>query len=333
MDALTELARVCDETYLEWTPPGWVLPLAPPHWADRYLEDDAWALLGWDGDALVCSVAFRSHSESVAHVGLVFVHPSRWRQGIAARLMGLAEAEMRARGYEREQLWTPNGAPGRAVLPRPGLAAGRAPRVAPVGGAGDGRLREGALVRVLLGAFGDPGHAFPVIALGSELVARGHDGGDRDLAAVAGALRGGGHGVRGGAGVPGLSRRVSVPLKPYEAAVRARGDARASSSARSRRTWWSPTSSPARRLWRRSSRACRWRPSSRTCTRTSRPGCRRSRSARGGRARALGARLWSVAGPGGGGRARAGADGVQRRAGAARAAAAAVRAHGPLPLA
>jgi UDP:flavonoid glycosyltransferase YjiC (YdhE family) len=30
-------------------------------------------------------------------------------------------------------------------------------------------------VRVLLGAFGDPGHAFPVIALGSELVARGHD--------------------------------------------------------------------------------------------------------------------------------------------------------------
>jgi UDP:flavonoid glycosyltransferase YjiC (YdhE family) len=28
---------------------------------------------------------------------------------------------------------------------------------------------------VLLGAFGDPGHAFPIIALGSELVARGHD--------------------------------------------------------------------------------------------------------------------------------------------------------------
>ena len=29
--------------------------------------------------------------------------------------------------------------------------------------------------RVLLGAFGDPGHAFPVIALGSELARRGHD--------------------------------------------------------------------------------------------------------------------------------------------------------------
>jgi UDP:flavonoid glycosyltransferase YjiC (YdhE family) len=30
-------------------------------------------------------------------------------------------------------------------------------------------------LRILLGAFGDPGHAFPVIALGSELAGRGHD--------------------------------------------------------------------------------------------------------------------------------------------------------------
>ncbi|HXW58518.1 MAG TPA: glycosyl transferase, partial [Solirubrobacteraceae bacterium] len=30
-------------------------------------------------------------------------------------------------------------------------------------------------MRVLLGAFGDPGHAFPMIALGRALVARGHD--------------------------------------------------------------------------------------------------------------------------------------------------------------
>ena len=29
-------------------------------------------------------------------------------------------------------------------------------------------------MRFLLGAFGDPGHAFPMIALGSALVARGH---------------------------------------------------------------------------------------------------------------------------------------------------------------
>ena len=30
-------------------------------------------------------------------------------------------------------------------------------------------------MKVLLGAFGDPGHAFPVIALGAELARRGHD--------------------------------------------------------------------------------------------------------------------------------------------------------------
>ncbi|MEA2297060.1 MAG: hypothetical protein QOE86_4699, partial [Solirubrobacteraceae bacterium] len=29
--------------------------------------------------------------------------------------------------------------------------------------------------RVFLGAFGDPGHAFPMLALGEALVARGHD--------------------------------------------------------------------------------------------------------------------------------------------------------------
>jgi UDP:flavonoid glycosyltransferase YjiC (YdhE family) len=37
-----------------------------------------------------------------------------------------------------------------------------------------GSLAHGRL-RLLLGAFGDPGHAFPMLALGSELAARGHD--------------------------------------------------------------------------------------------------------------------------------------------------------------
>ena len=30
-------------------------------------------------------------------------------------------------------------------------------------------------MRFFLGAFGDPGHAFPMLALGSRLAARGHD--------------------------------------------------------------------------------------------------------------------------------------------------------------
>ena len=111
VDALTALSRMCDETYLDWAPPGWTVPTAPPRWADRYLEGDAFTLLGFEDDALISSVAFRAHSQSVAHVGLVIVRPSHWRQGIARRMIGLAEAEMRVRGFVREQLWTPLGAP------------------------------------------------------------------------------------------------------------------------------------------------------------------------------------------------------------------------------
>jgi len=75
-------------------------------------------------------------------------------------------------------------------------------------------------VRVLLGAFGDPGHAFPVIALGAELAARGHEVGietwERWRAPCADA---------------GLTFFAAPeyqvfptrerPLKPYEAAARA----------------------------------------------------------------------------------------------------------------
>jgi GNAT superfamily N-acetyltransferase len=114
MPALTELARVCDETYLEWTPAGWTVPVAPPHWADRYLAPDAWARVATDAAGeLLATVAFRRADvdASVAHLGLVFVHPSRWRQGVASAMLSLAEAEMVARGYVREQLWTPAGAP------------------------------------------------------------------------------------------------------------------------------------------------------------------------------------------------------------------------------
>jgi GNAT superfamily N-acetyltransferase len=111
VDALTELSRVCEETYLSWAPPGWTVPVAPPGWADRYLREDAWGLAAYDGSDLVATVAFRHEAPGLAHVGIVLVHPSRWRHGIAGSLLDRAEAEMRERGYEREQLWTPAGAP------------------------------------------------------------------------------------------------------------------------------------------------------------------------------------------------------------------------------
>ena len=109
--ALTELARVCDETYREWAPPGWKVPIAPRGWAARYFEPDAWGLLAFSGEQLVATVTFRPHAATVAHLGLVFVHPARWREGIAGAMLDRAEAEMRAHGYTRERLWTPLGAP------------------------------------------------------------------------------------------------------------------------------------------------------------------------------------------------------------------------------
>ncbi len=73
-------------------------------------------------------------------------------------------------------------------------------------------------MRVLLGAFGDPGHAFPMIALGEELVARGHEVGIetwkrwREPAEAAGMTFS-----------PAPEYQVfptrERPLKPYEAAV------------------------------------------------------------------------------------------------------------------
>ena len=111
--ALTALAEACDNTYLDWTPKGWTVPIAPPGWANKYFEPDAVIEGFFEEDALVSTVAFRPSElgERIAHLGLVFVHPSRWREGIAGRMMDRAEAEMVARGYTSEVLWTPEGAP------------------------------------------------------------------------------------------------------------------------------------------------------------------------------------------------------------------------------
>jgi UDP:flavonoid glycosyltransferase YjiC (YdhE family) len=75
-------------------------------------------------------------------------------------------------------------------------------------------------VRVLLGAFGDPGHAFPVIALGSELVARGHDVGIETWEKWRSPCEAAGMTFAAAPEYQVFPTR-EVPLKPYEAAVRA----------------------------------------------------------------------------------------------------------------
>ena len=80
-------------------------------------------------------------------------------------------------------------------------------------------------MRIFLGAFGDPGHAFPMLALGEALVARGHDVALQtwrrweDAAVAAGMTF-----------APAPEYQVfptrERPLKPYEAAVRAAAQTR-----------------------------------------------------------------------------------------------------------
>ena len=123
--ALVALVRACDETYREWAPAGWEPPTVSPSWAESFLAPDRWSRVDVDGGgALAGAVAFRQAHlqpvpgpaegpplEGVAHLSILFVHPSRWREGIAGSLLDDAEAEMTARGYVREMLWTPEGAP------------------------------------------------------------------------------------------------------------------------------------------------------------------------------------------------------------------------------
>jgi UDP:flavonoid glycosyltransferase YjiC (YdhE family) len=80
-------------------------------------------------------------------------------------------------------------------------------------------------LKVFLGAFGDPGHAFPMLALGEELVARGHDVALqtwrrwREAAEAAGMTF---------AAAPEYQvfPTTEQPLKPYAAAVRAAAETR-----------------------------------------------------------------------------------------------------------
>jgi UDP:flavonoid glycosyltransferase YjiC (YdhE family) len=75
-------------------------------------------------------------------------------------------------------------------------------------------------LRVLLGAFGDPGHAFPVIALGRELVARGHTVGIETWKRWREDCEAAGMAFSAAPEYQVFPTRER-PLKPYEAAVRA----------------------------------------------------------------------------------------------------------------
>jgi UDP:flavonoid glycosyltransferase YjiC (YdhE family) len=80
-------------------------------------------------------------------------------------------------------------------------------------------------LRLLLGAFGDPGHAFPLIALGGALVGRGHEVLLQTWARWEDDVRAAGMQFAAAPEYHVFPTRER-PLKPYEAVVRATGETR-----------------------------------------------------------------------------------------------------------
>jgi UDP:flavonoid glycosyltransferase YjiC (YdhE family) len=80
-------------------------------------------------------------------------------------------------------------------------------------------------LRLLLGAFGDPGHAFPLIALGGALVARGHEVVLQTWSRWQGDVRAAGMQFAAAPEYHVFPTRER-PLKPYEAVVRATRETR-----------------------------------------------------------------------------------------------------------
>ena len=134
-----------------------------------------------------------------------------------------------------------------------GLDQGRAPRAAAAGR----RVGGGRGLKVLLGAFGDPGHAFPIIALGRALQRARPRGRASDVDALARGRRARGHALRAGAGVPRVPH-ARAAAEALRGGACARRRTRARWSPRAARTSSSPTSSRSRPRWPPSWRACPW---------------------------------------------------------------------------
>ena len=124
LDAIIDLVGCCDHTYVEWAPPGWDVPdleLDRARWERDWQQPERWARgVAERSGRLVGMVAWRAERSDdgrpvpgVAHLSALFVHPERWREGIAAWLVETAEDAMRGRGYSLMRLWTPSGAPAR----------------------------------------------------------------------------------------------------------------------------------------------------------------------------------------------------------------------------
>jgi GNAT superfamily N-acetyltransferase len=119
LDALAALVVKANATYREWAgsrwnPPGLVHERS--RWQARLKDGAAWNAVAEAGDEIVGCVSFTdARTEEgrgddipgLAHLSRMFVLPERWGHGIGGRLLTRGVDEMRRRGYEEAQLFTP----------------------------------------------------------------------------------------------------------------------------------------------------------------------------------------------------------------------------------
>jgi GNAT superfamily N-acetyltransferase len=109
--------------YSEFAPPGWVPPTPadedPEMIGKSFDNPEVWYVVAEDGagHAGQCGFCqaytearFRGEPiEGMAHFWQLFIRPDMWGTGLAGELHAAALDEIRARGFARARLWTPEG--------------------------------------------------------------------------------------------------------------------------------------------------------------------------------------------------------------------------------
>jgi GNAT superfamily N-acetyltransferase len=124
-DGMLAVLHACEQSWASFAPVGWEPP--PPsaaHWVVELEDSPEWAqvaeeprpdraarIVGFASWGEARDEAFGPVIEGVANLNALFVHPDRWRRGIATQLLDAAVSAMRAAGYRWGRLFTPRGAP------------------------------------------------------------------------------------------------------------------------------------------------------------------------------------------------------------------------------
>lgn len=120
-EGMLAVLRACEATWAQFAPVGWTPPGAESaRWVHELGGGRDWTQLADEpGRGVVGFASFGPARDAVegpevpgvANLDALFVHPDRWRHGIASRLVEAAVAAMREHGYRWGRLFTPQGAP------------------------------------------------------------------------------------------------------------------------------------------------------------------------------------------------------------------------------